>query len=183
MLETLGRNFWWRAAMFATAVSAFFGGTIPGFCQNFRVQAIMVCSNTLTSIDSPCTEVKAPFDNLDKRQFSNNRVHFKLTINCEKEGLSFIDSNDNVLPVYIAVWKDGGRKKGDLSVGITQDRWEQDGNALRNLLDQNGNFPWRTRFNLGLDGVRTVAIQVNDAQKNVTFIGRTPARLELSFSN
>ena len=160
----------------------FFTAVVPASGQIFRVKKIMVCSNQLTSINSPCAEVAPPFYNLDRTKFANKRLSVKVWITGEKEALSFIENNDNVLPVNVAIWKDRVRRDANIDIGITQEKWDQDGAALKASVLEQGDFTWRTHFNVNLSDFRTVAIEINDAYDAITFIGRDPARLNFSFS-
>jgi hypothetical protein len=82
----------------------------------------------------------------------------------------------------VAVWKDGSRKS-DIPIGILQDEWDAHVASLTGLFNDQGNFPWRTRFNVSLSGIKSIDIEITDAQKRVAYMGRDPARLKISFAN
>jgi hypothetical protein len=46
-----------------------------------------------------------------------------------------------------------------------------------------GNFSWRTRFNVSLSGNQSIKLEIVDAQESVAYVGKEPARREISFAN
>ena len=130
--------------------------------KDFQISKISVCTNTLKDKLSPCNEVRGAFDKLDRRIFSNSRMHIMVVIEGGNEALSVLDE-DGELPVKVAVWRDGDRKPGDISIGIKQDDWDTDGLALQTAVDADGKFRWRTRFWVNVKKAKTVEIEINDA--------------------
>lgn len=150
--------------------------------QNFEIGKISVCYNALSQKSSPCSEATSPFVNLDRRKFSSNRVYVSLTLFCGPEAVAYLKAN-GFLPVNVGVWKDGLRRKGDIPIGILQDDWDTNGDALTQVFNNQGSFSWRTRFNVSLVGVQSVKLEIVDAQQALAYVGKEPARLEISFSN
>lgn len=170
-------------AVQAISVAVLLATSVLGYSQNFRVQKIMVCANEIKSIESPCTEVRAPFENLDRNKLSKGRIYLKVWIVCEKDAVDFIEDNDGVLPVRIAVWKNSVRRKTDTQAGMTQGLWEQDGEALKEQFNELGSFPWRTHFYVDVRKLRTLSIEINDAYGKVSRMGGEPVRMSFSFLN
>ena len=150
-------------------------------CQNFQIGKISVCYNSLAQSSSACAEVSPPFEGLDKSKFSNSRLYVALTVVFGKDVLDFLKTN-GVLNVNVAVWKDGTRKS-DIPIGIRQDDWDAHGASITDVLNDQGSFPWRTRFNISLSEVKSVEFEITDSQKLVAYMGRDPARLKISFAN
>ena len=155
---------------------------VAGFAQsqNFEIGKISVCYNVLKEKSSPCLEVSSLTD-LDRSKFANNRVYVSLAITCGPDAMASLKTN-GFLPVNVAVWKDGSRKS-DIPIGILQDDWDSNSSSLTGLFSDQGSFPWRTRFNVGLLGARSIDLEITDSQKRVAYIGREPARLKISFAN
>src|SRR6185295_17504702 len=109
------------------AALVFFAGSLRGQAQNVRIERVTACSNNLKNNDTPCVEVNQPFSGLDRRKFSNGRIDFNVQIRGDAESVSFIENNNGVLPVLVAVWINRSRAKADIDIGISQERWEQQG--------------------------------------------------------
>ena len=163
-------------------VAAFCLASTSVFSQNFRVQKIQICANSVLSVDSPCVEVKPPFDNLSRTTFAKSRIDFKIWIAIDGSSLEFIEKNNSVLPVNIAIWRDGSRLDADTNIGITQEKWEQDGAMLAAAVAEHGGTLWRTRGNVQIAGARTIRIEVHDALDIQTSLGNEPARISFQFS-
>ena len=148
--------------------------------QNFQIGRISVCYNNLIEKSSPCSELSSLTD-LDRSKFANDRVSVSLAITCGPDAVAFLKAN-GFLPVNVAVWKDGSRKS-DIPIGIVQDDWDANATSLTGLFNDQGSFPWRTRFNVSLSGIKSIDLEITDAQKRVAYIGRDPARLKISFMN
>jgi hypothetical protein len=154
---------------------------VMAHAQNFQIGKVSVCYNSLKDSASSCSEVSSPFTDLDRRKFSNNRIYVSLTIICGPDAVAFLKAN-GFLPVNVAVWKDGSRKS-DIPIGLFQDDWDDNGASLTGLFNDQGSFPWRTRFNVNLYGAKSIDLEITDAQKAVAYVGREPARLKISFAN
>jgi hypothetical protein len=168
-------------AVVSTCVSIFFLSPDLARSQNFQIGKISVCYNNLTDKSSSCSEVASPFIDLDRSKFANSRLYVSLAIICGPDAVTFLKAN-GFLPVNVAVWKDGTRKS-DIPVGILQDDWDANATSLTGLFNDQGSFPWRTRFNVNVYGIKSVDLEVTDAQKGVAYVGREPARLKISFAN
>jgi hypothetical protein len=152
---------------------------VPASAQSFRVSQIKVCT---TDGKRSCSEQKPPFQNLDKRLFSGGRIYFALTIICDSETMPFLTEKEH-LPATVAVWRNGKRDDNDIFIGITQDMWEVQGPALTLLADSQGEFRWKTHFNLKLNGIRSFDIQISSTRDAFVLMGTEPARLHLTFAN
>jgi hypothetical protein len=152
----------------------------PSLGQNFRIGKVSVCRNILKDVSAACAEVPPPFGNLDRKTFQGGRVYVALLLVCEKEAVSFLSDN-GFLPVNVTVWKDGERRKSDIPIGLSQDDWDTNSDAFKTLFATQGNFTWRTRFNVGL--ADTIEFEITDYRKNLAYVGRDPARFTLTFGN
>ena len=150
--------------------------------QAFQILKLQVCANRLTSIDSPCTEVRPPFNNLNRASFSNNRIDFKIVVGIDKDTLTFIEANNYVLPVNMVIWSDGRRLGADTDIGLSQEKWEQDGDKIRTAVNELGTTPWRTRGNVQIGRARTIGIEIHDSSDIQITLGNASARLNFSFS-
>jgi hypothetical protein len=156
-----------------------FAGASPAQSQAFRVGNISVCYNKTTNLGS-CSQVDPPFENLKRSRFANRRLYVLLTVICESNALSFLTDN-GYLPVNVAVWKDGNRKKGDIPIGIKQDDWDDDEMKLKGVVATEGSFPWRTHFNVSVSDAKSIQMEITDGQRNVVYREREPARFTLTF--
>jgi hypothetical protein len=147
--------------------------------QSFRVSQIRICTG---DPKRSCNEQRPPFQNLDKRQFSNGRIYIALTIVCGSEALAFLAEKE-YLPANAAIWRNGKRDDNDIFIGIDQGKWEEQGSRLTPLAEAQGEFPWTTHFNLRIDGIRTFDIQISSSRDAFVLMGTEPARLRLTFAN
>lgn len=150
-------------------------------CQNFQVGKISICYNKLSDKSSPCSEVGPSFVDLDRRKFSANRIYVSLIIVCGADAVAFLKAN-GFLPVNVGVWKDNVRKS-NIPIGILQDDWDTNGTTFMDTFNDQGNFSWRTRFNVSLSGNQSIKLEIVDAQESVAYVGKEPARREISFAN
>ncbi|MBP1299776.1 hypothetical protein [Bradyrhizobium elkanii] len=152
----------------------------PAKGQSFRVETIKFCYNKVSDISANCVPVEAPFQGLDRNKFAASNIYVLVSIACEDSALSFLKQT-YTLPVIASFTRNGNRY--EISKGILQDDWDSNGDALTNLYQTQGRFPWRTRFSIGISGTSSIELQIVDARKNVVYIGHEPARFLISFAN
>lgn len=154
--------------------------TMPTHGQNFQVRQVEFCYNKLRDISSICLPIDRPLEGLDRNRFATKDLHMRVTVTVTKDSLGFLAAT-YTLPVIAAFWRDGNRY--EISRGITQDDWDENGDALTIQARTSGSFDWRTRFSIGIYSAKTIELQIVDARKNLVHTGREPARFILSFAN
>jgi hypothetical protein len=169
-----------RFSAFAMFSLAFVAIVTPAQSQSFRIETIKFCYNKLRDVSSTCAAVDAPFQGLDRNKFAANNIYVIVSIVGEDSALNFLKQT-YTLPVIASFTRLGNRY--EISRGIEQEDWEDNGEALTNLYQTQGRFPWRTRFSVGIVGASTIEFQIVDAKKNVVYVGREPARFTFSFAN
>jgi hypothetical protein len=159
------------------ALVAFAG---PAQGQSFRIETIRFCYNKLKDVSSICTPVEQSLQGLDRTKFAANNVYVIVSIVGEDSALNFLRQT-YTLPVIASFIRNGNRY--EISRGIEQDDWDNNGDALTNLYQTDGRFSWRTRFSIGISGANSIELQIVDARRNVAYVGREPARFTISFAN
>jgi hypothetical protein len=173
-------GFVWTKILAAAFCGLFIFNGEQAEAQSFRITKFRVCSSYANQF---CTEVPPPYEALDRRKFTAGRVHVALVLLCEQQALNFLTQRE-FLPVNVAVWVNGIRSPADIPIGITQEKWAEQGAKLTGVYAENGQFPWRTNFNMYLDReIRSLSVEIQDAQQQVVFNEGEPARLTLRFSN
>lgn len=154
----------------------------PAVAQSFQTSRIFVCSNTIKAKTDRCDEVSAPLDGLKRTAFPNKRIDFKLNIIGQDQAISYLQKN-GFLPIKVGVWRNGFRKDADISIDISQNDWDSNGDILATDAYENGRFVWRTFFYVNINDAQSISIEINDwSGTNVQAAG-DPARLAISFSN
>jgi len=171
-----------RAGLCAAALVFCMVATTPAAAQLFRTSPVSVCSNKIKVKTDRCSEVSPPLESLKKTVFPNQRIDFKLIILGDQQAITYLQKN-GFLPVKIAVWRDGFRKDTDISIDLSQDDWDSEGDKLVAEFRESGQFTWRTHFYVNINNAQSISIEINDAfGTNVQSAG-APARLAIGFSN
>lgn len=152
------------------------------YSQSFQVGRISVCTNKIRTKSDACAELKPPFEGLNRSSFPSARIGFKLVVFGQQEALDYLNQYSH-LPVKVAVWRDGLRKEDDIPIGISQSDWDDHSEQLANETSEEGQFRWRTFFNVNLNGATSGRIEVYDASGVVVLSDGRPASISFSFRN
>jgi hypothetical protein len=153
---------------------------MPSYSQGLQIKKVEFCYNRLKTIDTPCVPVDQPLDHLDRNKFGPKNIYMKATITVLEQDLSSIDETDT-LPVIASYVRDGKRYR--ITKGITQENWDEDGDALTSLAHRLGAFDWRTLFAIGISGAKTIDLEIVDDHGNIAHSGAAAVRFNLVFVN
>jgi hypothetical protein len=157
-------------------------GTVPAQSQIFQTGRISICTNKIKTIADACAELPGPFDSLDRRVLPNKRIDFKLVIMGRQQALAYLQDYGH-LPVKVGVWRDGIRREDDISIDIGQNDWDVNQEKLTNQATEEGQFTWRTFFNVKVNNAKSISIEINDGLNVTALSGESPARLSFAFAN
>jgi hypothetical protein len=151
-------------------------------CQNFQVDRIDICSNELSDASTSCNVVRPPYENLSRRQFNIEQIYVRLVIRCNQACIDFIVKNEGVLPIKVAVWKDGiSHNYNDKNIGIGQANWNTDGAKFLATAAADGSFAWRTFFYVSLGSFQSLEFAISDAFDTALLLNGSP-RFQLHIS-